>query len=129
MRMTNVNDVDSLLTLSACIPIVSARIPFPLSPSHTNHVSCFWYRVSIIDAKAFFDLFDEVNTGSARNTYFGNLNSKKRNRMIHELDLAECAFNLLQWAQYGDVPDFAPTVDDGNCKKPPENDGEKQANQ
>lgn len=68
-----------------------------------------------------------MNTGSARNTYFGNLNSKKRNRKMHELDLAECAFNLLQWAHYGDVPDFKPkTADDEHGKKPAGDDEEKQ---
>ena len=76
-------------------------------------------RVSIVDPHAFFSLFDEVNTGSARNTYFGNINAKKKNRKVHELDLGESAFNVLQWAHYGDVPDFTPaaTDDDGKDEK------------
>lgn len=75
-------------------------------------------RVCIVDPHAFFSLFDEVNTGSARNTYFGNV-AKKKNRKVNELDLGECAFNVLQWAHYGDVPDFTPpaTDDIGNSEK------------
>ena len=73
-------------------------------------------RVSIVDPRAFFSLFHEINTGSARNTYFGNVNAKKKNRKVHELDLGECAFNVLQWAHYGDVPDFTPVVTDGDVK-------------
>jgi hypothetical protein len=46
--------------------------------------------------------------------------------MMHELDLAKCAFNLLQWAHYGDVPDFKPKAHDEHCKKSAENDDEKQ---
>lgn len=67
--------------------------------------------LSILNPKAFFALFDSLtkDTGSARNTYFGNLAAKnKRNRTVDKMDLAECAFDLLQWAHYGDVPDYKP---------------------
>jgi len=51
------------------------------------------------------------DTGTARNTYFGNLRAKnKRNRTVDKMDLAESAFDLLQWAQYGDVPEFKAPV-------------------
>jgi SNF2 family DNA or RNA helicase len=72
---------------------------------HTYHRSC---RVTISNPTAFFGLFDgdAADTGSARNTYFGNLGSKKKVLSVESVDLAESAFKLLQWAQYGDVPDF-----------------------
>mmetsp|Transcript_35171 Transcript_35171/g.40107 ORF Transcript_35171/g.40107 Transcript_35171/m.40107 type:complete len:503 (-) Transcript_35171:2740-4248(-) len=65
--------------------------------------------IFILNPELFFQLFDSKNTktASARKTYFGNIGKKKVKRSTSQiLDLSESAFNLLQWAYYGNFPKF-----------------------
>mmetsp|Transcript_20834 Transcript_20834/g.30839 ORF Transcript_20834/g.30839 Transcript_20834/m.30839 type:complete len:1153 (+) Transcript_20834:3-3461(+) len=64
--------------------------------------------IFILDPHSFFKIFDaEYNdTGSARNAYFGNRFKKNANSKNPADNISQAAFNLLQWAQYGDDPQF-----------------------
>jgi SNF2 family DNA or RNA helicase len=71
-------------------------------------------RINVTDPKAFFALFQDrtgTNTSSAAAAFFGNQQKKptKSTRKVKAMDLADAAFALLQWAEYGDVPEFKVT--------------------
>lgn len=60
--------------------------------------------VSIIDPKRFFQVFDGASeANSNNNNMFFNKQRKSKKR---RLPITEAAFDLLQWAEYGDVPEF-----------------------
>jgi hypothetical protein len=61
-----------------------------------------------VDPRVFFDMiFQQESMTTTTNSYFDNKQAKKSKKKKH-LPLAEAAFGLLQWAEYGDVPDFQP---------------------
>lgn len=66
-------------------------------------------RIYLADPNVFFALFQEraaSNTSSATAAYFGSLQKKIHVRKSRTLELTDAAFALLQWAEYGDVPEF-----------------------
>jgi hypothetical protein len=68
--------------------------------------------IFVQDPVAFFDLFENVTPeGSARSQFFGKDRPRKKGLFI-----AEAAFALLQWAQYGDDPTFEPPTKDDESK-------------
>jgi SNF2 family DNA or RNA helicase len=71
----------------------------------------FYPRIYISDPVAFFRIF-ESHEGSAESAASQFFASGKRNgrpgKQPSRLPLAEAAFALLQWAQYGDDPKFEP---------------------
>jgi hypothetical protein len=63
-------------------------------------------RIFVQDPVAFFDLFENITPeGSARSQFFGKDRPRKKGLFI-----AEAAFALLQWAEYGDDPTFEPPM-------------------
>ena len=66
-------------------------------------------RIYLANPKLFFALFQEraaSSPPSATAAYFGNLQKKSHARKSRPLDITDAAFALLQWAEYGDVPEF-----------------------
>lgn len=61
-------------------------------------------RIWLPDPKAFFSVFDEISSSQAATSskmFFGTTKSKTNEHVV-----AKAAFDLLQWAQYGDSYDF-----------------------
>lgn len=69
-------------------------------------------RIYVEDPVAFFDLFETNDTQaeSAASQFFGNKKpvGRGRPRKVTRLPIADAAFALLQFAQYGDDPTFEP---------------------
>lgn len=77
-----------------------------------THVSHSLFRIYIEDPVAFFNLFEtnDAPDESAASQFFGSTKKKGRGRPRKQtrLPIAEAAFALLQWAEYGDDPKFEP---------------------
>jgi SNF2 family DNA or RNA helicase len=73
-------------------------------------------KVYIVDPRAFFELFQnqEAAANTNANMFFAN---KTRKSKKGRLPVAEAAFNLLQWAEYGDVPEFQAPTDGAELKE------------
>ena len=70
-------------------------------------------RVSIPDPREFFALFENIkkDDGSTKSSlFFRNQNNNQRTLISTKMTVSEAAFAFLQWAHYGDAPDFAPSV-------------------
>jgi SNF2-related domain len=73
--------------------------------------------IYLISPKAFFDLMiaqaSDTNPVSAASQYFVQRRSRaqSKKRKASNLQVHEAAFLLLQWAQYGDVPEFETAAD------------------
>ena len=64
-------------------------------------------RIYIEDPKSFFALFqDQTGPTSATAAFFGKQKKNSSSRKLDIMTLTEAAFALLQWAEYGDVPEF-----------------------
>jgi SNF2 family DNA or RNA helicase len=63
------------------------------------------YRIYLPDPQAFFDVFKGLKSSAstAAATFFGKKNANRKPKLAA---LPEAAFNLLQWAQYGETFDF-----------------------
>ena len=91
-------------------------------------------RVYITDPVTFFDIFDEsqcASTESAALQFFASAKKKKgrpREQPVR-LPLAEAAFALLQWAQYGDDPKFEPPSDDSKEEEAVEEDSNSESDE
>lgn len=69
-------------------------------------------RINLTDPKAFFALFqDRTSANTTAAAFFANQQKKpaKSTRKVKTMDLADAAFALLQWAEYGDVQEFKVT--------------------
>jgi hypothetical protein len=73
-------------------------------------------KVYIVNPRAFFDLFQnqEAAANTNANMFFNN---KQRKSKRGRLPVAEAAFDLLQWAEYGDVPEFLAPTDGTESKE------------
>ena len=72
-------------------------------------------KVLIKDPQEFFALFDDDtkkdNNGTTKSSmFFRNQNSHQRTLISSKMTVPETAFAFLQWAHYGDAPDFAPSA-------------------
>lgn len=71
-------------------------------------------KVYIVDPRGFFELFQNQEDAANKNAnqFFVKRKSKKG-----RLPAVEAAFNLLQWAEYGDVPEFLAPTDGTELKE------------
>jgi hypothetical protein len=73
-------------------------------------------KVYIMDPRAFFELFQnqEAAANTNANMFFAN---KARKSKKGRLPVAEAAFDLLQWAEYGDAHEFQAPADVAELKE------------
>ena len=90
-------------------------------------------RIYITDPVAFFDIFEshDATTESAALQFFGSAKKKKGHprKQPARLPLAEAAFALLQWAQYGDDPKFEPPSHDAKEEEATEEDSNSESDE
>jgi hypothetical protein len=118
------HDVARLLVplLRAAVPMITITAHTLMATNTTSNTRChseecltigshipIQLTVMISNPKAFFQVFDVVDNSALRLFQKPKPNARQRTK---ELSLVTAAFDLLQWAEYGNVPEFsAPVLD------------------